>query len=74
MFGAVSTAQGVGALVGALVGTSLYDVRHILPFIAAAVLVTLGALLALVFVRDRAAGGPARPMLTPISPALLRYS
>ena len=31
VFGAVSTAQGVGALVGALAGTALYDVRHIAP-------------------------------------------
>ena len=53
VFGAVSTAQGVGALAGALVGTALYDVRHIIPFIVAATLVTVAALLALVFVRDR---------------------
>ena len=59
VFGAVSTAQGVGALAGALAGTALYDVRHIVPFVAAAALVTLGALLALVFVRDRAATGRA---------------
>ncbi|MBV9848836.1 MAG: MFS transporter [Armatimonadetes bacterium] len=59
VFGAVSTAQGVGALVGALAGTALYDVRHLAPFVAAAALVTLGALLALVFVRDRPAP-PAR--------------
>ena len=55
VFGAVSTAQGVGALVGALAGTALYDVHHILPFIVAASLVTLAALLALAFARDRAA-------------------
>ena len=37
IFAAVSTAQGVGALVGALVGTKLYDaVGHIAPFVAAA--------------------------------------
>ena len=52
VFGAVSTAQGVGALVGALAGTALYDVRHIAPFVAAAVLVTVGAVLALAFARE----------------------
>ena len=58
VFGAVSTAQGVGALFGLLVGTSLYDVHHLLPFVVAASLVTVGALLALVFVRDRTAPAP----------------
>jgi DHA1 family multidrug resistance protein-like MFS transporter len=53
VFGAVSTAQGVGALIGALLGTTLYDVGHIVPFVAAAVLTTAGALLALLFVRER---------------------
>lgn len=61
VFGAVSTAQGVGALVGALAGTALYDVRHIAPFVAAAILVTLGALMAVVFVRERPASAAPNP-------------
>lgn len=55
IFAAVSTAQGLGALVGVLVGTKLYDsVGHIAPFVAAAILVSLGTLLALIFVRESA--------------------
>jgi len=55
IFAAVSTAQGLGALVGVLVGTKLYDsVGHIAPFVAASLLVSLGTLLALIFVRERA--------------------
>jgi DHA1 family multidrug resistance protein-like MFS transporter len=52
VFGAVSSAQGVGALAGALVGTALYDIRHIAPFVAAAALVSVAAVLALIFVRE----------------------
>lgn len=53
VFGAVSTAQGAGALLGVLIGTTLYGhVGHLAPFVAAAVLVTLGAVLALIFVHD----------------------
>lgn len=55
VFAAVSTAQGVGALGGAVIGTKLYEaVGHIAPFVAASVLVSLGTLLALVFVREKA--------------------
>ena len=55
IFAAVSTAQGMGALVGVLVGTKLYDsVGHIAPFVAASILVSLGTLLALIFVRESA--------------------
>ena len=55
IFAAVSTAQGLGALVGVLVGTKLYDsVAPIAPFVAASLLVSLGTLLALVFVRESA--------------------
>jgi len=55
VFAAVSTAQGVGALGGVFIGTQLYDgVGHIAPFVAAAVLVTAGTLLTLVFVREGA--------------------
>jgi DHA1 family multidrug resistance protein-like MFS transporter len=54
VFAAVSTAQGMGALVGVLVGTKLYDsVSHIAPFIAASLFVSLGTLLTLIFVRER---------------------
>ena len=53
IFAAVSTAQGLGALVGVLVGTRLYDAAgHIAPFVAASVLVSLGAALVLIFVRE----------------------
>lgn len=55
VFAAVSTAQGVGALAGAVLGTKLYEsVGHIAPFVAAACLVTTGTLLALIFVREKA--------------------
>ena len=55
VFAAVSTAQGVGALGGAVIGTKLYEaVSHIAPFVAASILVSLGTLLALVFVRESA--------------------
>lgn len=55
VFAAVSTAQGVGMLAGAAIGTKLYEsVGHIAPFVAASLLVSLGTLLALVFVRENA--------------------
>lgn len=55
VFAAVSTAQGLGALVGVLVGTKLYDsVAPIAPFIAAGVFVSVGTLGTLIFVRERA--------------------
>ncbi len=55
VFAAVSTAQGVGALGGAVIGTKLYEtVGHIAPFVAASLLVSAGTLLALVFVRESA--------------------
>lgn len=55
VFGAVSTAQGAGAMLGVLMGTTLYGhVGHLAPFIAAAALVTLGAVLALLVVHDPA--------------------
>jgi MFS family permease len=54
VFGAVSTAQGIGVLLGYLTGGWLYKhVSHIAPFTASATLVTTGAILALLFVRDR---------------------
>jgi len=54
VFAAVSTAQGVGALFGVLLGTQLYArVSHIAPFIAASVLVSIGTALALIFVREK---------------------
>jgi MFS family permease len=55
IFGTVSTAQGVGVLCGALVGSTLYShVGHIAPFVAAAALISAGAALSLIFVRERA--------------------
>jgi DHA1 family multidrug resistance protein-like MFS transporter len=53
VFGAVSTCQGIGVLVGILVGGFLYKhAGHIAPFIASASFVTLGSVLACIFVRD----------------------
>jgi len=55
VFAAVSSAQGFGLLLGAVIGSHLYDpVGHIAPFIAAALLVSLGTLLAQIFVRESA--------------------
>ena len=60
VFAAVSTAQGVGALFGVVLGTQLYSlVGHIAPFVAASVLVSLGTLLALIFVRGDGKPAPA---------------
>ena len=54
IFGAVSAAQGVGGLTGGVVGGLLYGgVSHIAPFILSACLETLGAIMALIFVRER---------------------
>ena len=56
IFAAVSTAQGLGALVGLVIGTELYDaVGHVSPFIAASAFVSTGTLLSLVFIRGSAA-------------------
>ena len=45
----------MGALGGAVIGTKLYEAAgHIAPFVAASILVSLGTLLALVFVRESA--------------------
>jgi DHA1 family multidrug resistance protein-like MFS transporter len=53
VFAAVSTAQGMGMLLGAAAGGSLYGmIGHIAPFVAAAILVSLGTVLALIFVRE----------------------
>ncbi len=58
VFAAVSTAQGVGALFGVVLGTQLYArIGHIAPFVAASILVSAGTLLALIFVRG--SGKPA---------------
>lgn len=58
VFGAVSTAQGAGAMLGVLTGTTLYGhVGHLAPFIAAAALVTLGAVLTFLIVHDPAPAG-----------------
>ncbi|MGI4790866.1 MAG: MFS transporter [Janthinobacterium lividum] len=53
VFAAVSTAQGMGMLLGAALGGYMYSlIGHIAPFVAASVLVSLGTLLALIFVRE----------------------
>ncbi len=53
VFAAVSTAQGLGMLLGAAAGGYLYSlIGHIAPFVAASFLVSLGTALALIFVRD----------------------
>jgi DHA1 family multidrug resistance protein-like MFS transporter len=53
VFAAVSTAQGLGMLLGASAGGYLYSlIGHIAPFVAASVLVSTGTALALIFVRD----------------------
>lgn len=55
IFASVSTAQGVGAGLGVLIGTKLYDhAGHITPFVVSASLATAGSLLALIFVRNAA--------------------
>ncbi len=55
VFAAVSTAQGIGALGGVAVSGLLYDnLGHIAPFVAASILVSLGTLLAFLFVRPQA--------------------
>ncbi len=66
VFGVVSTAQGVGMLLGALVGSTLYShVSPIAPFVAAASLVSLGAIIALIFIREP----PLAPRKTQPAPA-----
>ena len=53
VFAAVSTAQGLGMLLGASVSGYIYSgLGHIAPFVAASCLVSLGTALALIFVRD----------------------
>ena len=53
VFAAVSTAQGMGMLLGAVLGGYLYGILgHIAPFVFASVLVSTGTALALIFVRE----------------------
>jgi DHA1 family multidrug resistance protein-like MFS transporter len=53
VFSAVSTCQGIGVLVGILTGGFLYQhTAHIAPFATSAALVTVGAVLAMIFIRD----------------------
>lgn len=66
VIGAVSTAQGVGVLCGALIGGHLYDnfskaphVSHISPFYASAILLTISCFLSFVLIRTDAAGDSA---------------
>jgi MFS family permease len=58
VIGAVSTAQGIGMLLGAEIGGVLYHkgaadshVAHILPFAASAALLSLSAILTMVLIR-----------------------
>lgn len=50
--GAVSTALGIGAMVGPLVGGALYGLGHILPFLAGALFLAAAALIG-ARIRDR---------------------
>ncbi len=53
IFGAVATAQGAGAGLGTLVGSALYGhVGHFVPFVASASLISVGAVLSLIFIRE----------------------
>lgn len=55
VFGAVATAQGIGAGLGTLVGSALYGhLGHIVPFVASAAFISIGAVLSLIFVRESA--------------------
>lgn len=58
--GAVSTAQGVGALLGVLIGSFLYNhasrnphLNHIAPFVASAALLSLAAVLACIAIHKK---------------------
>ena len=57
--GALTTAQAAGALLGPVMGGHLWDLSHRYPFIGSAMLLSLAALVALVFLprgpRTRAA-------------------
>jgi MFS transporter, DHA1 family, multidrug resistance protein len=60
IIGAVSTAQGIGTLLGALIGGALYDygsanthAAHILPFAASATLLSLAAVMTIVLIRPQ---------------------
>lgn len=57
VIGAVKTFQGVGMLLGAVVGSPLFTRHPLAPFIGAAILLTAGFVLALVGVRE-----PKRPV------------
>jgi MFS family permease len=65
IIGAVSTAQGVGVLCGALIGGRLYDgfspihhVSHISPFYASAILLTISSVLSFILLRSDAGSEP----------------
>jgi len=68
VIGAVSTAQGIGVLCGALIGGRLYDgfsniphVSHISPFYASAILLTLSSVLSFVLLRSESKDKSDRP-------------
>lgn len=72
ILGAAGTAQGVGSILGALLGGYLYEhvplrlgemtiPSHRTPFIGCALMLTLGALLSYAILRRDAAHPPARP-------------
>jgi MFS family permease len=59
LLGAVASAQGVGMLCGAAIGTTLYShgsanvaTAHIMPFYVSAIMLSLSTLLAFVLVHD----------------------
>jgi MFS family permease len=62
ILGAVSTAQGLGVLIGILIGGHLDQRSHIAPFVAAPIMVTIGCVLALLFVREGRVAGSARSL------------
>jgi len=52
VIGAVKTFQGVGMLIGAVIGSPLYQKAPLSPFILAAILLTTGFIISLVAVRE----------------------
>jgi MFS family permease len=59
LIGAISTAQGIGVLTGALIGSRLYDyyspdrhISHISPFFASAVFLTISTILSFILIKN----------------------
>lgn len=53
VMGAVGTAQGAGAIIGAPLGGFLYDQWHLLPFLGCASLLIIAWLIAMFYVREQ---------------------